>query len=219
MKICATAMMAWLLVIPGMAMAQSADPEAHYQQLLAEAKAATGSVDWRALRYAYAGRPAFTGNQDDDADRDAMFKAANSGDWQAAQAAAQRAVDTMYVDGMAHIMLAVAYDHLGKTAEADREGPIGQGLLDSIETGDGLSYGTAWTVITVAEEYDFLYYIGLKPGQQSLSEHDGHMFDVLEAADDKGNSTTYYFNIDREWDAEARMFDAMGLGNGKTGQQ
>jgi hypothetical protein len=41
------------------AMAQAADksPEAKYQALLADAKTAKGTVDWQALRFAYANQP------------------------------------------------------------------------------------------------------------------------------------------------------------------
>jgi hypothetical protein len=214
MKHLVLAMAACLMMAPEMALAQTTDAEAHYQELLAAAKAATGPVDWKALRYAYADRPDFTGTPDEE-DREAMFKAADGNDWPGVQAAAQRAVDQMYVDGAAHLMMAIAYDHMGKADDAQREGTIGEGLLDSIQTGDGLSYDTAWTVITVAEEYDYLTYAGLEPGNQSLEEHDGHEFDVLEAKDDKGSSAKYYFNIDREWAAENRLFSGLELDGDK----
>jgi len=209
MKRLLLALEACLLLAPGLAMAQAPDPEAHYQELLTTVKAATGPVDWAALRYAYADLPSFMGSGDDD-DRAAMFKALQASDWPAVEAAARRVIDAMYVDGAAHFMLGVALDKQGKPDGA-RERAIGTGLLESIETGDGLSYDTAFTVITVAEEYDLMSYIGVSLDTQALSQHDGHTFDVMTTKDDSGKTAVYYFNIDREWAAENRMFSGLGL--------
>jgi len=183
------------------------DPQARYQALLADAKTAAdpAAIDWRALRYAYADLPSFQGEADDE-DRAAMFKASKAHDWAATGAAAQKVLDTSFLDPAAHYLLGVAYARQNRPADAQHETAIGQALIASIKTGDGLSYDTAYTVITVAEEYDVLGIDGYALDQQSLSQHDGHVYDVMACKDGDGKPVTFYFNIDREWAAEARMF-------------
>ncbi len=185
------------------------DPAAHYQTLLAAAKASTGPVNWTALRYAWAEQPDYYGTLDDD-DRAAMFKAANSGDWNGALAAANKVIDATYFDAGGHMVAAIAYAKTGDPANAQREKTITDAIFASIRTGDGLTADTAFTVIAVSEEYDMMSYMGVSPTAQSLSHQGEHSFDIMDTTDENGKKVTYYFNIDRAWEAEGRMFN---LGN------
>ena len=195
--------LAWMALLPHLAVAADPDPEASYQALLTAAKAATGPVDWQALRYAYAERPAYDGEFDHDA-RDAMFRASTAHDWATVKAKATTVLDANYVDGMAHHSLAAADVALGDPEQGQKEFAMAEGIFASIRTGDGLSFDHAFTVISIAEEYDIMATMGLSLDQQSLNNHDGHMFDVMATEDEQGKKVTYYFNIDREWAAETR---------------
>ncbi len=191
---------------PVLAHAQAADPEAHYQALLTAAKSGTAPIDWTALRYAYADRPSFFGALDDD-DRATMFHAAHDGDWAGTLMAANKALDAAWIDGGAHLMAAVAQTHLGNTDAAAKERALADGIFASIRTGDGLKPETAFTVIAVSEEYDLLDGdMGVTVKSQSLNMANDHQYDVMTVTDADGKEMTYYFNIDREWAAEGRMF-------------
>lgn len=91
-----------------------------------------------------------------------------------------------------------AYRQLGNTAKSDEVRKRWFAIADSIILrGNGRSYETAWTVISVPEEYAVLRLLGCKSQRQFLEEHNGHMFDVLEALP-KGakEPISFYFNID-----------------------
>lgn len=215
MKTGALILLAGLAFAPVAATAQTpapkaADAELSYQTLLNAARTATAEsgsapVDWRALRYAYSDRPSFMGHADDE-DRQAMFKAANAGNWPEAQTAANRVIAQSWVDGMAHFILGIALSYQNKPKDALREKAIGQGLIESVKTADGLSFEHAFTVITVAEEYDLMTLMGVHLDNQALSHNGGHTYDVMTTKDRDGKTVVYYFNIDREWASEARMF-------------
>lgn len=181
------------------------DAAAHYNSLLAAAKASTGPVDWTALRYAWAEQPDYYGTLDDD-DRAAMFKAVKGGDWDGALVQANKVIDATYFDGGAHLIAAIAYARRGDPASAQREKAIADAIFKSIQTGDGLTPDTAFTVIAVSEEYDLMYYMGVSLNQQALSHQGEHSYDIMDTTDENGKSVTYYFNIDRAWEAEGRMF-------------
>ncbi len=188
------------------AAAAPADAEAKYQALLAAAKTGTGPVDWTALRYADADRPSYVPDAPDP-NRDALIKATNRRDYPAMLDLAQKVIDKEYLDAWAHEMASAAYSAAGRTDESHRELQIAVGLFRSMRTGDGLSYDTAYTVIAVREEYDLLHISHLVMHQQSLQQHGGHTYDVLQTTDEAGQRPqTYYFQIDRVWAAENRMF-------------
>jgi hypothetical protein len=70
-------------------------------------------------------------------------------------------------------------------------------IITAVDSGDGKSLGTAYVVISTHEEYVLPQVLGLKPGQQSLRQQDGHNYDVLRATDPKSNApVTLYFNVD-----------------------
>ena len=190
---------------PALAFAADPDPEAAYQALLAAAKSGTGPIDWQALRFAYADRPSYAPDDDTD-DRRAMFVAVNAHDWATVLAKANKVLDKNYTDGMAHHSAGAADVALGHPDDGMKERAMAEGIFQSIRTGDGLSFEHAFTVISVAEEYDLLATMGVDLDQQALSNSDGHVYDVMTVHDDSGKTVVYYFNIDREWAAETKMF-------------
>ena len=78
-----------------------------------------------------------------------------------------------------------------------------QDLVDAIlASGDGRSYETAFHVINVHEEYTVLRILRLQPAGQSLREHNGSQFDVMEAtAPGSDKKIELFFNIDlpKQW--------------------
>ena len=194
------------LALPAVGRAQ--DAEARYRALVVAARAGQASVDWLAMRLAYADRPGYasTGEGDETLHDQAMRKAFRSADWAGAIAEAKAVFDIDFVDSEAHLIAAMAYRRSGDEVSADREQAIATGLLTSIETGSGTSAQTAFTVISVKEEYVLMATHGRKVVRQSLMKIDGHSYDVLETLDKAGSPMSYWFQIDRVLAAEAHVF-------------
>ena len=211
-------------VLAGPALARADDPEAHYQALLTQATAAKPgdpSVDWAALRFAYADRPSFNvmGDQAEDALQKAMFQALTTKDYPGAVAKADQILGSDYVDADAHLILAICAKQTGDDATADAERTIALSLWKSIETGDGSSAAAAFTVIDVAEEYSLMRAKGRRVTQQALVASGGHSYDVLSTiaqgsapagsgAAPAGDPRDFYFLIDRVLAAENAMLKA-----------
>jgi len=176
---------------------------ADYAALVAAARKGDGPVDWQALRFAYADSPGFDAfGTKSIALRKAMYGALQRGDFREAASQAERVLEANYVDIDAHAVCATAYDKLGDTAPAKRHRDALAGLLDSIRTGDGKTPATAFTVITVAEEYSVMRQLGLKTTGQALLRDGAHAYDKLEGVDKQGRAQTYFFLIDRVVQAE-----------------
>jgi hypothetical protein len=179
-----------------------ADPETHYQALLAAAKTAAPNVDWRELRLAYSRRPSFNGLGGGDAKK-RMFEAGETGDCATALAAAKSLLDQTYVDIDAHLVAAFCEDKAGDKAAAQLDRDIGAGLVASVRTGDGLSPASAFTPIDVDEEYAVMRALGAHVTSQSLLQSGGHAYDALSSVDQAGHQATYYFLVDRVLAAES----------------
>ena len=180
--------------------------EAHYQTLLAAAKAGSAPVDWQALRFAAMDRPAFGGSSENSDDRKAMFAANRRGDVATCADASGKVIAQNYVDFAAHVIAATCLRQLGQAEAAAREADVARGLINAIETGDGLSAAHPFTPITVGEEYDLMGLRGRTVDRQSLVNQDRHAFDVLDTTDSKGEKIKYWFLIDRVMAAEAKSF-------------
>jgi hypothetical protein len=177
------------------------DTEAHYQALLAAAKAAAPNADWGALRLAYSRRPGFRALSQSAAKRQ-MFEAAQRSDCATALPAARAVLAEAYVDVDAHMIAAFCEDAAGDKTASQLDRDIGAGLVASIETGDGLSAASAFTPIDVDEEYALMRALGARVTDQALLQQAGHSYDALTAVDQGGRKTTYYFLIDRVLAAE-----------------
>ena len=193
--------------------AAPADPEARYQALLAEAKASAPYADWQGLRMAFAERPTFklTGQ---DVMKGQMFKAVEAADCATALTQAKAVITEAFVDADAHLVAAYCDEKAGDGAGATLERDIGLGLLKSIETGDGLSPASPFTVIDVDEEYALIRAKGLKVTGQALMQQGGHSYDAITAVDGKGQSATYYFLVDRVLAAEAKLMTPGAVSEG-----
>jgi len=189
------------------------DAEGRYQALLAAAKANAPNVDWGQLRLAYADRPGFKVFAQTAARRQ-MLQAANAGDCARALQSARAVIAEAYIDPDAHMVAAYCEEAAGDAAAAKLDRDIGAGLLKSIQTGDGLSPATAFTVIDVDEEYALTRALGLNVASQALVQQGGHSYDALQATDDKGQRATYYFLVDRVLAAEAAAMNPGAVSEG-----
>ncbi len=176
------------------------DPEARYQALLAVAKDAAPDADWTALRLAYAARPGFHAFSDSEA-RQRMFAALAANDCGSALGDARSVMDDDYVDPDAHLVAAYCEEKAGDTRASQLDRDVGAGLIASIETGDGLTPPSAFTVISLAEEASVLRAKGLAVRGRARVSEAGHTYDVITATDAGGQDATYYFNVDRLVDA------------------
>lgn len=69
-------------------------------------------------------------------------------------------------------------------------------LFRSIQaSGDGLTPETAYWVVTIAEEYALLGYLGYRMKTQALVHKDGKSFDVLVAVDKEGKERSFHFDV------------------------
>lgn len=182
------------LAAPVLAAGESPTVRAQIEQL----KAGATGVDLRALRLAMAAEPGFVA-ADWAGYGDAGTALAAHRDADALKLAQAR-LDQNYLDVRAQMVAAEALARLGRKPEADRHQALAQGLLEAIASGgDGNSAATAWTVISVDEEYALLEVLGLRTKLQSLVPRDGHKFDVLDVVDPNdpaAASREIWFNID-----------------------
>lgn len=187
---------ALLTAAAGWALCASA---ASYAELLAQAKSDAASVDFTALREAYAGSTQYNPyDREISALWSSMLTAYGKNDCAAAlqDAGAILAKNYLFID--AHVLFVTCRAQVIEPAQVKQHDAMARGLLRSImASGDGKSAETAFVVISVAEEYSLLGVTCLRPVRQHLLQKDGHKFDVLEAVDTAGRATSVYFNIDR----------------------
>jgi hypothetical protein len=187
--------------------APPADPAARYQALLAQAKAGPAPADWQALRFAFADTPDFDAvDRGLTPARGKMLQARRADDFPTVLAQAKLVLDKDYVDGLGHLMAAVSYRELKQEPDAQREEAIAIAIFKSMQTGDGLTPATAFTVISVGEEYALMYARERRVTAQRLINQDGHVYDLLDTVGAKGDAAAFYFQIDRIWARETKMF-------------
>jgi hypothetical protein len=78
------------------------------------------------------------------------------------------------------MMLHYALEKAGYKTEATHQQAFIRNMLSAIfSSGDGKSIGTAWKVVSVAEEYTVLSVLGYKAQGQRLMNQDGNWYDIL----------------------------------------
>jgi Domain of unknown function (DUF4919) len=177
---------------------QSRAAETRYDVLLAKVKSGDLAVDFREMRLAYADSDRFNPYGGGLGARDAMFTAMAAKDYPSALEKAGQVMQANYVDIDAHMIASMANEHLGNQEKADFHRTMVRGLLKSIlDHGDGRTPETAFTVISVDEEYVLLYVLGLNKSQQAMLEQNGHNYDKFTISDPKtGTQYDLFFNID-----------------------
>jgi hypothetical protein len=108
----------------------------------------------------------------------------------------------------AHMLRSITLRRAGQTSEADAQHQIAIGLLESIvRGGDGLGFGSAFTVFDFKEESELAQFEGCLPRSQGLAARGDRAFDVLRAqklADD--SPCDFYFDVTEMMAVVARHF-------------
>lgn len=187
------------IVVVCLSVAWRAEAADDYAAMVARVKGGDVAIDYRALRDAFAASPGYAPYGGDfDAPRDAMRKAFNAKDCAKAAASAEKVLDLLYIDIMAHLLSGRCHELAGDQAKADFHRKVARGLLDSIiASGDGKTPKTAFIVVRIDEEYDVLSALRLKLTTQSLDSADGHAFDRMEVTSASGQQSVVFFEIDR----------------------
>jgi hypothetical protein len=184
------------------------DPKPSYESLLERVRKSDPAADFTALRLAYADAPPKdAGETDPDASR-SMYSAMREKNYGKAIEYAEKIMKGKFVDINAHLVASAAYKEKGNAEKEKFHRYVFEGLIKSIlDSGDGKSQETAFTVISTEEEYVVLRVYGLMPGTQSLLSGKGHYYDRLDATNPKTNEkVTLYFNIDRPYGALQKIF-------------
>lgn len=190
-------MLRHLALFAALALAVPAGAQGDYSTLLARAQAGDTTVDYTALRMAYAESPKYSpyGTEADDL-RDSLAAALSRGDFPAAAKVADAALAIDFLDVRAHMLRAIAADRLGDAAAAARHRDVAERVVASVlSSGDG-SETRSYRVITVAEEYAVLGMTGFEPRRQSLGRCVDRRCDVMLAAHrESGEERTFHFDI------------------------
>jgi len=100
------------------------------------------------------------------------------------------------VDIKAHNIIFYSLDILGRVEEADQHVRWYEGLMNSIiKSGDGKTPETAYRVIFVTEEYNFMWAKGLKPSSQSYVDTEYGAMDLFKVTDKDGGKKEIYFSL------------------------
>ncbi len=173
-----------------------------YADLLAAAQENPVEADFHALRMAYAQSEDYAPYTHDTDNVELLSHALRADDLSAALTAVLNLLQFNYLDIEAHMSADYIYTRQDDAPHAAFHRAFAQGLLRSIiESGTGRDFSTAFIVISVPEEYTLLRVMGLRHSSQSLSNHDGHWYDVLDVTNAAGQAAKVYFNIDlpRNW--------------------
>ncbi len=188
---------------------QEKNQKGEYEELLKKLKAGDASIDFKALRIAYTDTDDYTplGCKDG---RDELFKAFNEKKYKEAVKFAEKVMETCYIEMNAHYIASISHSELKNQEKSEFHKKVYLNLVKSIITdGDGKSAKTAWTVISVDEEYAVLSALGFRRTVQSLINENGSKYDVLEAfnIENKEETAKFYFNVDIVFKGYSKMFD------------
>lgn len=197
-----------LLLTGGVYAAEPLDPSEGYAQLLARLKGGDTAIDYAKLRYGFASTAAYNPYAKFSAEREAMFKALESKQFDLAVKQAKALLDQNYQDMESHFVCVIAFGESGNQSQKAYHNAVLKGLIGSLyASGDGKSPETAYQVISTDEEY-FLFNInGYRTIRQSLIEKDGVHYDKMELEYTKtGAKVTMYFNVERPFSWISRQF-------------
>lgn len=169
-----------------------------YEKLLDQAKTDPDNLDFYAFRMAYANSPLYDPYSENTETKDLLNNANEEQDWLAAASIIDEMLRINYVDFMTHIRASNVFKYLSDNDKSNYHYKIALGLINSFPKGEkNDSFDTAYIVINVDEEYNFIKFWGVELISQSLCKKDGHEYDVLYCLDPKtGNKKEKYFNID-----------------------
>lgn len=184
-------------------------PATTYEGWIAKAEAGDPSVDYTALRRAYAVSPGYSPYdfQGRTLFTDA-FAALNANDCATATAKAKQSLAVDYVNFALHALLSECLGRAGDHVGAKREYNIRQGLIDSLfGSGDGKSVATAYVVVTMAEERAVLAVKDVHEEMQALITSNGRQYDQITGRDKDGVEQTLFFDVSAPFGSLDRTFN------------
>jgi len=150
------------------------------------------SPEFSGMRAAYGERDDYAALCERDRPLRPLFDAAERERWERVVELALPWLDQCPIDLDAHLLSAVAFQHLGRLEEAEQHRRWYHGLLESIlASGDGRSAESAFVVVSVAEEYSVLRALRLEREQQRLLAGG---IDALDVRAEDGSQSTLYFD-------------------------
>ena len=112
-----------------------------------------------------------------------------------------------YTSMFAHKYLQQTYQILGDTANNRKYHDIEFGLLYSItKSGDGATCETGWHVTQIEEEYFILNMIGADLQNQSIISGSENTCDKIVVKTEEGEIKTYFFEANKVFEMEGKMF-------------
>ena len=171
--------------------------ETEYDSLLKRVKKLDKKVKFKDLRISFTKTANYKPYSVDE-NKQAMIKAFKSKQYEEALKYAELVLDVNYVDIDTHLICRAIYKELKKTKEYKFYDFMANELINSIlNSGDGLSSKTAYTVIYPREEEIVISKLGLKIDKQSLIESDGHYYDKINVTKTEfAEESVIYFNVD-----------------------
>jgi len=179
-----------------------------YRKLLARLQAKDTSIDFTALRLAYAASPDYAPyGSDADDHRDSLGAALERRDYRRVIVEADSALGTDYLDIRTHVLRAYASEQLGDSAGAAWDRVIAARLVQSIMQSGAGTVDSPYVVISVAEEYAVLGMKNYQSGMQSLSKCGTRPCDILETTHrDTQEKRTFHFDISLPMTYMDRLF-------------
>ena len=193
--------------------AHAQQPAKNFSDLVAQAESGDTTTDYSALRASYA--------ESDGYDPyslkvrglyDVIWPAFQAKDCAKVVSVSDQMLKIDYTLVSVHLMRADCFKQMGDSVRSAHEEAIGKGLAQSLlHSGDGKSIETAYAVVTMAEERFVLNALGLKEERQSLLNHDGHMYDLIQGPNENtGGPTSALFNVDALFAGMARELKNAG---------
>lgn len=172
---------------------------ASYNELVEKVKKGDLTVDFRALRFAFADTENYSSGGGDKETRNKMFDLIDNKKYKDALKLAEESLAKNYVDMNTHFIAFAAHKELGNAEKAEFHRQLVNKLLNSIiRDKDGKTTATAFEVIVVDEEYTALRFLGYRVTAQALEKTGGHTFDVMSVEkNDTKEKDKFYFNVDK----------------------
>lgn len=183
------------MMLPLMSSANSHGED--YYGMVEKLKANSKHVDFKALRMAYTKTQDYRPYGSDENAKNQAHIALNNKNFSEAARQAENTLKKNYVDLDAHLISMIAYRESGNLEKSSFHNGVLKGLVNSIySSGDGKSPGSAFVVISVAEEYFFLNANRLKKLKSASLALNGRHYDKVEAENKKtGEKSVVYFDI------------------------
>lgn len=180
-----------------------------YRTLLARLQAKDTSIDFTALRMAYAASPEYAPyGSDADDHRDSLKAALGRHDYRRVVSEADSALAIDFLDIRTHVLKAYAAEELGDRDGAAWDRIIAARLVQSIMASGAGTIDSPYVVISVAEEYAVLGMNNYEPGMQSLGKCGTRACDILDVTHrDTQEKRTFHFDITLPMTYMSRQFE------------